>query len=112
MGGYGQFCPVAKAMELLDERWTMLVVRELLQGSQHFNTLQRGLPPRMSPALLSTRLRTPARAGVIERYEDGNRVSYADPGGQGAAPDRRGPRAVGHPLDASTSGTRTWTRTC
>jgi DNA-binding HxlR family transcriptional regulator len=76
MGGYGQFCPVAKAMELLDERWTMLVVRELLQGSQHFNTLQRGLP-RMSPALLSTRLRTLARAGVIERYEDGNRVSYA-----------------------------------
>ena len=76
MGGYGQFCPVAKAMELLDERWTMLVVRELLQGSRHFNTLQRGLP-RMSPALLSTRLRTLARAGVIERYEDGNRVSYA-----------------------------------
>jgi DNA-binding HxlR family transcriptional regulator len=75
MGGYGQFCPVAKAMELLDERWTMLVVRELLQGSRHFNTLQRGLP-RMSPALLSTRLRTLARAGVIERYEDGNRVSY------------------------------------
>ena len=68
MGGYGQFCPVAKAMELLDERWTMLVVRELLHGSRHFNTLRRGLP-RMSPALLSTRLRTLARAEVIERYE-------------------------------------------
>jgi len=37
MSGYGQFCPVAKAMELLDERWTMLVVRELLLGSRHFN---------------------------------------------------------------------------
>jgi DNA-binding HxlR family transcriptional regulator len=76
MGAYGQFCPVAKAMELLDERWTMLVVRELLEGSRHFNALRRGLP-RMSPALLSTRLRTLVRAGVVERYEDGNRVGYA-----------------------------------
>ena len=72
---YHQFCPVAKAMELLDERWTMLVVRELLEGSQHFNALRRGLP-RMSPALLSTRLRTLTRAGVIERFQDGSRVSY------------------------------------
>ena len=75
MTAYGQFCPVAKAMELLDERWTMLVIRELLEGSQHFNALRRGLP-RMSPALLSTRLRTLTRAGVIERFQDGNRVSY------------------------------------
>ena len=76
MSAYGQFCPVAKAMELLDERWTMLVVRELLEGSRHFNALRRGVP-RMSPALLSTRLRTLVRAGVIERHEDGNRVTYA-----------------------------------
>ena len=52
MSGYGQFCPVAKAMELLDERWTLLVVRELLLGSRHFNDLRRGVP-KMSPALLS-----------------------------------------------------------
>ena len=45
---YGQFCPVAKAMELLDERWTLLVVRELMLGSRHFNALRRGVP-RMSP---------------------------------------------------------------
>jgi DNA-binding HxlR family transcriptional regulator len=44
MAGYGQFCPVAKAMELLDERWTMLVIRELLCGSRHFNALRRGVP--------------------------------------------------------------------
>jgi DNA-binding HxlR family transcriptional regulator len=75
MTTYGQFCPVAKAMELLDERWTLLVVRELLMGSRHFNELRRGVP-RMSPALLSKRLRTLARAGVIERFEDGNRISY------------------------------------
>ena len=72
---YGQFCPVAKAMELLDERWTLLVVRELMMGSRHFNDLRRGLP-RMSPALLSKRLHTLARAGVVERTERGNRVDY------------------------------------
>ena len=72
---YGQFCPVAKAIELLDERWTLLVVRELMMGSRHFNDLRRGLP-RMSPALLSKRLQSLARAGVVERWEDGNRVSY------------------------------------
>lgn len=72
---YGQFCPVAKAMELLDERWTLLVVRELMMGSQHFNALRRGVP-RMSPALLSKRLQMLVRAGVVERWEDGNRVSY------------------------------------
>jgi DNA-binding HxlR family transcriptional regulator len=76
MSTYGQFCPVAKAMELLDERWTMLVIRELLEGSRHFNELRRGVP-RMSPALLSTRLRTLVRTGVIERFEDGNRISYS-----------------------------------
>ena len=72
---YGQFCPVAKAMELLDERWTLLVIRELMMGSRHFNALRRGVP-RMSPALLSKRLRTLVRAGVVERWEDGNRVTY------------------------------------
>jgi DNA-binding HxlR family transcriptional regulator len=72
---YGQFCPVAKAMELLDERWTLLVVRELMLGSRHFNALRRGVP-RMSPALLSKRLHTLVRAGVVERRLEGNRVTY------------------------------------
>lgn len=72
---YGQYCPVAKAMELLDERWTMLVIRELLVGSRHFAELRRGVP-RMSPSLLSKRLRTLQRAGIVERREDGNRVEY------------------------------------
>jgi DNA-binding HxlR family transcriptional regulator len=75
MAVYGQFCPVSKAMELLDERWTMLVVRELLMGSRHFNELRRGVP-RMSPALLSTRLRTLVRAGIVERQETAGRVTY------------------------------------
>lgn len=52
---YHQFCPVSKAVELPGERWTLLIVRELVTGSEHFNELRRGLP-RMSPALLSRRL--------------------------------------------------------
>jgi DNA-binding HxlR family transcriptional regulator len=70
---YHQFCPVAKAMELLDERWTLLVVRELVTGSEHFNELRRGLP-RMSPTLLSKRLQQLTRAGVVERRGDGRYV--------------------------------------
>ena len=75
MTQYGQFCPVAKAMELLDERWTMLIVRELIAGSR---TLRRPAArrPKMSPTLLSTRLRTLSRAGVIDRHEQGKRVYY------------------------------------
>jgi DNA-binding HxlR family transcriptional regulator len=72
---YRQFCPVSKAMELLDERWTLLVVRELMMGSEHFNQLRRGLP-RMSPTLLSRRLHQLARAGVVEREEAGGEVRY------------------------------------
>jgi DNA-binding HxlR family transcriptional regulator len=76
MSGYGQFCPVAKAMELLDERWTLLVVRELLLGSRHFNDLRRGVP-KMSPALLSKRLKSLTRAGVVERTEIDGRTTYS-----------------------------------
>lgn len=76
MSGYGQFCPVSKAMELLDERWTLLVVRELLLGSMHFNELRRGVP-KMSPALLSKRLKALTRAGVVDRTEVEGRTTYS-----------------------------------
>jgi len=72
---YRQFCPVAKAMELLDERWTLLIVRELVTGSEHFNELRRGVP-RMSPTLLSKRLGQLVRAGVVDRHVDGADVRY------------------------------------
>lgn len=75
MKGYGQFCPVAKTMEVLDERWTVLIIRELLVDSHHFNELRRGVP-RMSPALLAKRLRSLERAGIVERVDDGNRRRY------------------------------------
>ena len=64
MSSYGQFCPVAKAMEVLDERWTLLVVRELMAGSTRFNELRRG-NPKMSPALLSKRLRSLERVSAV-----------------------------------------------
>jgi DNA-binding HxlR family transcriptional regulator len=63
-------------MELLDERWTLLVVRELLAGSTHFNDLRRGVP-KMSPALLSKRLKSLTRAGVVERAEIDGRATYS-----------------------------------
>ena len=66
MKGYGQFCPVAKAAEILTERWTLLVLRELLLGSRRFNDLRKGVPL-MSPTLLSKRLKFLEAAGVIER---------------------------------------------
>ena len=72
---YHQFCPVAEAMELLDERWTMLVIRELLLGSRHFNDIRRGVP-KMSPSLLSKRLRDLTRAGIVERRGEGREVVY------------------------------------
>lgn len=72
---YHQFCPVSKAVELLDERWTILVIRELVTGSRRFNELRRGLP-RISPTLLSKRLNQLARAGLIERHSDGNEIQY------------------------------------
>jgi DNA-binding HxlR family transcriptional regulator len=67
---------MSKAMELLDERWTLLVVRELLLGSRHFNELRRGVP-KMSPALLSKRLKSLTRAGVVERTVVDGRTSYS-----------------------------------
>lgn len=66
MKGYGQFCPVAKAAEILNERWTLLVVRELLCGSKRFNDLRRGVPL-MSSSLLSQRLKSLEHAGLVER---------------------------------------------
>jgi len=64
--GFGQFCPVAVACEVFAERWTPLILRELLAGSKHFNEIHRGVPL-MSRALLARRLRQLEETGVIER---------------------------------------------
>ena len=65
-GSYKQFCLVAMASEILCTRWTMMLVRELLLGTTRFNDLRRGVP-RMSPALLSKRLKDLEAAGIVVR---------------------------------------------
>jgi DNA-binding HxlR family transcriptional regulator len=65
-GGYKQFCPVAMAAEILCTRWTVVLLREFVAGSTRFNDLRRGVP-RMSPALLSQRLKELEAANVIRR---------------------------------------------
>lgn len=64
--GFGQFCPVALASEVLTQRWTLLVVRELLAGSRRFNDIRRGVP-KISASLLKERLDALEHAEIVER---------------------------------------------
>src|SRR5947209_5856594 len=73
-GSYNQFCPVAMAAEILCTRWTIVLLRELVAGSTRFNELRRGVP-RMSPALLSKRLKDLEAARLVRRSPIAN-----DPG--------------------------------
>jgi DNA-binding HxlR family transcriptional regulator len=84
MNGYGQFCPVARASEVFAERWTPLVLREVISGHHHFNEMLRGLH-RISPSVLGQRLRSLERAGILEaRPNPAGRGStyYISPAGQ------------------------------
>jgi DNA-binding HxlR family transcriptional regulator len=65
---YGQYCPIAKAVEILGDRWTLLIVRDLLTGTCHFNDLERGLPG-ISRGLLADRLRRLERLELVEKVE-------------------------------------------
>jgi DNA-binding HxlR family transcriptional regulator len=64
MPGYGQFCSIAQAHEVLGGRWTLLVVRELLSGGRRFNDIRRGIP-RISRTMLSERLQGLEAAGIV-----------------------------------------------
>lgn len=68
MKSYGQFCSIARALDLLGSRWTLLIVRELLCKSSRFGEIQRGIP-QISRTMLSARMRELADAGVIERVD-------------------------------------------
>jgi len=72
---YGQFCPVAKASELLGERWVLLILRELLLGTHRYSDFQRALS-RISPSMLSKRLKQLEQAGIIIRKPQSGRKSY------------------------------------
>lgn len=69
MKPYGQYCPVAKAAEVLGDRWTLLIVRELLFGPLGFNEIARGLPG-ISRTVLSGRIRHLRRLGLVEHRTD------------------------------------------
>lgn len=75
MASYPQFCPVAKSAELLCERWTPLILRELMCGSARFGEIQRGVPS-LSPSLLARRLRQLEAGGVLQRHHDGRAPRY------------------------------------
>ena len=63
---YGQYCPISRAVEVLGERWSFLIIRDMVVGTTRFNDLARGLPG-LSRSLLTKRLRQLERAGIVER---------------------------------------------
>lgn len=65
---YGQFCPLAKALDVLGERWTLLIVRELLSGPKRYTDLRQELPG-LATDLLAARLRDLDQAGIVDRRE-------------------------------------------
>jgi len=72
---YDQYCPVARAAEILSQRWTMLILRDLHAGCTRFTELKRGVP-KISPSLLTTRLRELERNGLICRTETDGAAAY------------------------------------
>jgi DNA-binding HxlR family transcriptional regulator len=73
--GYNNFCPLSKASEILEPRWTLLILAEMWSGSTRFNDIGRGVPG-LSPTLLSKRLKDLEAQGMVERKVDGASVSY------------------------------------
>jgi len=70
MRSYGQYCPVAKAAQILGDRWTLLIVREMSFGVSHFNEMERCLPG-ISRSVLTQRLRHLEHVGLVERHAAG-----------------------------------------
>ena len=75
MPEYGQFCPVAKASDIIGERWTVLILRELLLGTTRYNDFQRALS-RISPTLLSKRLKMLEEKGLVIRKRPARGRNY------------------------------------
>ena len=101
---YGLFCPLAMACEVVEPRWTLLILSEMWSGATRFNEIRRGVPG-ISPTLLSKRLKEMEKRGLIERLEDrgnpGRLVATAGDGegtGAGGGDARRGvkPDSRGH----------------
>jgi DNA-binding HxlR family transcriptional regulator len=76
MTGYGQFCAIARAHEVLGGRWSLLIVREILCGSRRFNDIRRGIP-RISRTMLSERLQELVQVGALMRSQGAQGPEYA-----------------------------------
>lgn len=72
---YGQYCPISAATEILGEKWTILIIRELLMGGRRFNVLQRGLGD-ISPALLTARLKSLDKQGMLVKRKISGQKGY------------------------------------
>ena len=108
MRTYGQFCPIARGSEILAERWTPIILRNLLLGCRTFNEIAAGAPG-LSRALLARRLRELERAGVLEiRPKPNGRglLLRADAGRQGPGRGPGGHRGLGRALDRADRGAR------
>lgn len=79
MASYGEYCPIAAGAEVFGDRWTPLVLRELILGSTRFNDIHRGVP-KMSRTLLSQRLRALVRRELVERVGTGYHLTDAGRG--------------------------------
>ena len=103
MKGYGQFCPVAKAAEIFAERWTPILLRDLLKGPRRFSELHAGAP-RMSQSVLAQRLKSLERQGIVARRPNpvgkGSEY-YLTPAGEefGEAVERLGEWGMRHSID-------------
>ena len=94
MRSYGQYCALARALDVIGDRWALLIVRELLDGPRRYNELLAGLPG-VATNLLAERLRTLESSGVVESSADGRyaltawRIGLREPiYALGAGPDR------------------------
>jgi DNA-binding HxlR family transcriptional regulator len=75
MKSHGQFCPVAQALDVVGDRWTLLVVRELMSGSRRFSEVLNGVP-KMPRSVLAQRLKQLEDSGILEREEASGGVQY------------------------------------
>ena len=114
MRSYAQYCPVAKASEILGDRWTLLIVREMLGGACGFNELQRGLPG-ISRSVLTDRMRALERAEIVERRTGpkGRTLGYRlTPAGRDLQPVVQAMGEGGRPGRSPTRAPRSSIRTC
>jgi DNA-binding HxlR family transcriptional regulator len=96
MRSYGQYCPIARGSEIFAERWTPIIVRNLLLGCRTFNEIAAGAPG-LSRSLLASRLRELERAGVI--------VAHPKPDGHGSLYE---PTQAGRELDVVLGALASW----